>query len=292
MIALHDPPYVPGLDRPEPRLPGTGPLAVADWLDMPRADTPAQFAERDRLIAGRRDEVIACLPEGEATAAELVAMLKAHLAGLAEWEPAVDGIRRPDGAAVALDRTDPLGTVGRLIQEDMCLLAREGDGEYRLVAAVLCFPAHWRLSEKLGRPMTAIHDPVPDYDAGVARRVNRLFEAIRPGTLLTRHNWSLQGHPELFAPSGEAARKAGRRPGAEHVLRTERQTLRRLPETGAVAFGIRTALTPVSALSPEAARALDAAVAAKTDAMAVYKGGRAYLDAARAALAAVAEPAP
>ena len=33
----------------------------------------------------------------------------------------------------------------------------------------MCFPAGWRLAEKAMRPLTAIHDPVPDYDADIAR---------------------------------------------------------------------------------------------------------------------------
>ena len=60
------------------------------------------------------------------------------------------------------DVRDPLDIAGRLVQEDLCIL-QDVEGELRLTAAVLCFPNRWRLSDKLGRPMLAIHAPVPSY---------------------------------------------------------------------------------------------------------------------------------
>ena len=65
---------------------------------------------------------------------------------------------------VAIDRGDPMGTLGHLVQEDLCLMEKRGE-EHVLTAAVLCFPASWRLADKIGRPLEAIHVPVPEYDA-------------------------------------------------------------------------------------------------------------------------------
>ena len=36
-------------------------------------------------------------------------------------------VRRPDGVSVAIDRDDPMGTLGHLVQEDLCLLEKRGD---------------------------------------------------------------------------------------------------------------------------------------------------------------------
>ena len=38
-----------------------------------------------------------------------------------------------------------------------------GPDGYTLEAASLCFPARWRLMDKMGLPMSGIHKPVPDY---------------------------------------------------------------------------------------------------------------------------------
>ena len=58
------------------------------------------------------------------------------------------------------------------MQEDLCLMQRGAAG-YRLVA-VVCFPAHWRLADKLGRPLEAIHEPVPGFGERLAPTVDRI----------------------------------------------------------------------------------------------------------------------
>ena len=137
------------------------------------------------------------------------------------------------------------------------MLPDAASGEYRLAAAVLCFPARWLLHEKMGRPLTIIHDPVPDYDDDLARRVNRVFAAVRPERPLVRINWTVHPTPELFLPLGLSDKLMMEpEPDGRMYLRTERQTLVRLPETGAVVFGIKTSVSPLETLAPDAARTL------------------------------------
>lgn len=154
----------------------------------------------------------------------------------------------PDGRKPVIDRTAPLLTLGRLVQEDFCILHRaEGEAEHRLAGAVLCFPASWTLSEKIGRPVEAIHGPVAAYDAVLARRVRRLFDGLRPGRPLARCNALFYEDPALFQPRPEASQRPPAGPGAAY-FRSERQCLLRLPVTGAVIFSIHTILMPRTAL--------------------------------------------
>jgi hypothetical protein len=126
----------------------------------------------------------------------------------------------------------------------------------------------------MGRPLTAIHDPVPDYDATLARRVNRVFEALKPGRGVWRVNWLVHPSPEPHLPltveekGTPLAMEDGRL-----YLRTERQTLIRLPETGAVSFGIKTSICPLEALTPEQAAALAREVRALEPATIAYRSG-------------------
>jgi hypothetical protein len=57
-----------------------------------------------------------------------------------------------------------------------------------------------------------------------------------------RVNWSLVDTPEPYRPPEHRARAAitAALAGEQLWLRVERQTLRRLPDSGAVLFGIRT----------------------------------------------------
>ena len=61
------------------------------------------------------------------------------------WSQALSRLgRRP--------RIRDLDRLAGLAQEDFCVMQAQPDGAYALTAALLCFPAHWRLAEKLGRP--------------------------------------------------------------------------------------------------------------------------------------------
>jgi dimethylamine monooxygenase subunit A len=221
-------------------LPGMAPLDPARWLTLDDAFA-AQMAERERLIAERRTDVHALLPDARPAADDLLDAVLAHLADRREWRVAADAVTRPDGVRVPLDRGEPLLTLGRMVAEDFCLIQTEG-GAHVLTGAILCFPADWTLAEKLGRPLGRIHAPVAAYDDEIARRVDRLFHGLKPGRPLWRANALAYDDPALFQPRSEAGEN--RTGGVGSVwLRAERQCLVRLPVTGAVAFSIHTAVT-------------------------------------------------
>lgn len=280
-------PYAPFLEPRTARPPGLMPLGDAP-LVAADPDFAAQMAERARLLATEREAVIACLPEGRAPAEEL----RAHLVTQVRPPFAVGDGRwhRPDGGSVALDGA-PLETLGAMTAEDWCLLLPDAaSGEHRLVAAVLCFPSRWSLAEKIGRPLTAIHAPVPDYDAGLAARVNRVFAALAPGRPLWRVNWLVHARAELFLPlrAGEKGAPVPVGPETPLYLRTERQTLSRLPGTGAIAFGIKTSVTPLGRLTGAQAAALARELARLDPATVAYRAGGDLQRAALARLGALA----
>lgn len=232
MIFQNTTPYDIDALRP---LPGVAPLDEADWIRVDEAYA-AQMAERERLIAERRNVVIALEPAAEAIAAELLDEVLNALEARGDFEVTGEAVVRPDGVHVAIERDDPLGTVGRLCQEDFCLLEKRGD-EHVLVGAVLCFPASWSLEEKFLRPLTGIHVPVDPYDENIAKRVQRLFDGVRVGRPLWRFNALHYAQADLHQPRREADRRTKR---GKDFLRSELQTVRRLPKTGAVVFGIHT----------------------------------------------------
>nr|WP_136635752.1 DUF3445 domain-containing protein [Pseudooceanicola onchidii] len=221
------------------RLPGVSPMDGAEWLLRDDAFA-GQMALRDRLIAERREDVIGLLPEGRDAAQELLALVLDRLVQDDGYDVGDDAVTRPDGVAVMIDREDPLGTAGRLVQEDLCLMQKaEGAAEHVLTGAALCFPAGWMLAEKLGRPLIRIHKPVIDYDDDLARRVQRLFDGVRVGRPMWRFNALRYADPALFQPRHEGVPKYGQ-PEDQRFIRSERQTILRLPGTDAVVFGIHT----------------------------------------------------
>ncbi len=148
-------------------------------------------------------------------------------------------VRRPDGVRVDIDRGDPLGVLARLVQEDLCLLQKTDD-EHVLTGAVLCFPASWSLAEKFMRPLVAIHAPVASYDDNIARRVQRLFDGVKPERPLWRFNLLRYVDPTLHQPRSELARRNTDDNQDFKYFRSERQCVLRLPKTDAVVFSINT----------------------------------------------------
>jgi hypothetical protein len=240
-------PRLPWMEPAMARLPGVQPLDWADWLVVDDAFA-AQMALRDRLLAERRAEVHAMTRAAEPAADALLLLILDHLGSDYRREGGV--VTRPDGVRVALDADAPLVTAARLVQEDLCLMQPVA-GEHVLTGAVLCFPASWTLAEKIGRPLTGIHTPVAAYDGGMAARVQRLFDAIRPERPLWRQNALVYADAALHQPRSEAAPR--RDAAAEgRYLRSEKQCLVRLPSCDAVVFSIHTWVVPLTALPAEA----------------------------------------
>ena len=232
MILHRTLPYDPNL-RP---LPGVQPLRPVDGWIVEDEVFAQQMAERDHLLATQRSAVFGDTGRAEAAKAELLQMIRTILARRPRYDVTATHIRRPDGGRVAMDG-DPLITAARLVQEDLVLMQKYGD-EHILAAAVLCFPASWSLHEKLGRPLRGIHDPVDEYDSNIARRVQRLFDGIQHGRPLWRHNALRYEDPNLFQPRTENHRRDHDAPCP--YLRSEHQSLIRLPQSGAVLFAIHT----------------------------------------------------
>ena len=155
-----------------------------------------------------------------------------------------------------------LARMALLVDEDVCVL-RDGV----LVAGCVCAPSHWRLREKVGKPLGAVHAPVPGYDVELADKVDRLVARLRPGVAVVRRNWTIHETSARYEP--HAPEPLSVTP-ADQWLRTERQTLLRLPRSGAVLFGIRTDMVPLRHVPPPVKQALAARLAAEPEALRRY----------------------
>ena len=206
---------------------GLEPLPLEDWL-RPQPGDEALLAERARLIAAHASDVLAALPEADAAVAELALLLK----------------RRGIEIAASNGAVPTLAALGHAVAEDLCILTA-ADGGYRLTAGVLCFPNRWRLSEKIGGDVLAVHGPVPDYAGELAQAVDRFLARLKPERAYLRRNWGLSSSSDLFLPDPTPALDP-RNDGPPMFLRREDQSFLKLPATGAVIFGIRTRVTPWS----------------------------------------------
>ncbi len=255
--------------------------AEADWIELDDR-YPAEMAERRDLLATRHGEVFAACPGSGAARAEVLALLAAHLpqrfpAWFRRDGEVLHNALTGEDWDLAAPPCDPLELAGRLVQEDLCLVRPEAEGPV-LEAAILCAPSRWRLSEKLGRKLLAVHEAVPMYAERLGRPVDRFMGQLRPGRIALRMNWSVVDDPALFQLGGKHRTDSdpgftAANAGARLHLRTERQTFRLLPETGRVLFNIRVHSTPLPRIAaiPGVAARLAGAVRALPEPIAAYK---------------------
>ena len=182
-----DPRYVP-LDPKGFRLAmGLRPLDLGEWLEG-GDDVVAQVALKRQLLATRRDEVVARRDPSDVACAELLTLVRDHLAR-----------HQPAALVDAPVDTDPLVTASALAAEDLCVVERRDD-QWVLTAATVCFPSRWRLADKIGTSLDHIHAPVPGYEATIAAPTRSFFDRLRVERPVWRLNWTLLDDPALFQP--------------------------------------------------------------------------------------------
>jgi hypothetical protein len=138
---------------------------------------------------------------------------------------------------------------------------------YHLEAFNTTFPSGFSTLSKLGLPLSAIHTPVPQYARKIGKSMDRFFARLEVGKLVRRANWTITTTPDLFVESGthfhgfdamtpaeQEVSIAEQRRGldvGEMRLRCERQTLMRLPSSGALVFAFKTYVTSLGEVREE-----------------------------------------
>ncbi len=258
-------------------------------------DAAAFFAptrENARLIQQRQhwlelepQTYSALLPEGAPLLQETLALARQWGTLLAiesrssrrEEAPTEAGKGQSLLTSAATVSDEPLQTcvpLGRIWEPDFLLLKSDDAGQFRLVAACVCFPSSWRLSEKIGQPLEAIHAPVPALNATLGRSIHQFLAKLRPGPAGLRSNWGLSRSPELNQhPARNLPRLTPPVTVDEVWLRIENQALVALPETGGILFGIRLEMIALTEVKRHAAaaRGLLRALRTMPEEIAAYK---------------------
>ncbi|MGI9349890.1 MAG: heme-dependent oxidative N-demethylase family protein [Amylibacter sp.] len=227
-------------------LPGINPLDRKDWILVDSAfNKQMQYA--DYLLKEYKDEVLECNECATDASKELLENILNTLKDKKEYFVTAQSITRPDGAIIEIDWEQSLLTSRLLVQQDLCIMLKNKE-EHFLGGAAMCFPASWKLSEKIMKPMSIIHKPVDEFTDNIARRVERMFCLMSSKQDLWRANWLIYSDPNLHQPRRQAELRP-RNFGEEFWVRVERQTFCKLPKTKAVIFGIHTYVVPFSKLN-------------------------------------------
>jgi alpha-1,2-mannosyltransferase len=186
---------------------------------------------------------------------------------------------------------DPMAMCARLIQDDLALMIEKPDGEYYLLAGAVLLAGFWRLSDKYGMRLSEIHTSgdVPGYKEKLERGMLNFFRRLKVEDPVVRNNYFIQvdddlawshsiGSEDADVVSWNTAQKD--KAIEHHYFRSERQSLRRLPRTGAVVFTIRTYFEPITKIveEPYVPGRLASAIRSWGHDVAKYKGREKYGD--------------
>ncbi|KPI40378.1 uncharacterized protein AB675_7531 [Cyphellophora attinorum] len=194
-----------------------------------------------------------------------------------------------------------LMTLGKTLDEDILfLLPEEGTEEtaepkYVLHALITCFPSGFNPGlDKLGKRLADIHGPVPGYKAKLESSMDRYFAKLEVGKYVKRANWNITHNTELYAAGsdtnhsheGDEVEELKEIDLEKTFLRTERQTLQRLPKSKAIVFSFKTYLYPISQIrdegsGPALAEAIEGMKGGNTPGMYFYKRGAVWGEAVK-----------
>ncbi|KAH0537133.1 hypothetical protein FGG08_006037 [Glutinoglossum americanum] len=230
-----------------------------NWLTMSDNCHP-EHRLRAELLTESKSKVLQCPPESESACLEALEVVLDFLTKT--WPDVFERFgannkfvnnkfvrNNKTGEEFHLDAEPPLEVAARLVIEDLNVL-KESDEGYVLAASATCFPVVWSLEEKIGWPITRLHESVPGWEEKIGNYTTPILF-----------------HPHPFPISATTSLSA-----CDLVIRHERQTFRRLPKSNAILFTVRTYMDRLVDLSKEDSANFAAAVRAWPDNVASYKG--------------------
>lgn len=237
---------------------GLRPSDAAEFF-APRDPTGAICQERARFLTNDADK---------------------YSALLADAEPALqDTIELARAIGVSIDQSlsarEQLLALGRAWETDFVWMQAAENGVHRLIGGVVCFPSFWDIREKIGRPMSDIHAPVPGLNAALGQKIEGFLTALIPGASWAREivgycrDSELNHHPTRpFQRLDPTVTVDG------FWIRLEHQLLLRLAPSGSILFGIRVEVFSLASLLADSqiASRLIRVLSTMSPEAAVYKG--------------------
>ena len=270
-----------------------------EWIEL---DNQWLKFHNDKLarLREREDSVVLVHAKAEAAAKELLDALAGYLS---KRYPSLFKIMSVEGKGRCmhipetnetyplenLSGHDAMRTAALFTQDDLALMVEDSDGKYYLRGGAFLLAGFWRVKDKFGMPLDEIHTSgdVPKFKEKLQTSMERFFLRLQPDSPVLRNNYFIQTDDNLPWSSsigsedefGIGWKNATVDPPIEEIhFRTERQSLRRLPKSGAVVFTVRTYFIPVEEISqePHIPGRLASAIRSWPDDVSLYKGREAY----------------
>ena len=268
-----------------------------DWIELDNQWTRYHQQKLSRLSDEGASVRCQTTPEAYDAALETMELLAEYLVhrypSLFEYQVEKNEKQihiKTTGEVYPLKSSDPLKYASLLIEDDLAIMIEEADGQYYLKAGSILLAGFWRLEDKLNLSLAQIHTSgdVPQYKEKLEQSMDRYFRKMTPEKAVVRYNYLIQTDGDLAWSSsiGSEETYGIMRPPQDNAnlsvkdlhFRSERQTLRRLPRTGAILFTIRTYFVPILEIGEEAGipGRLASAIRSWPDDVARHRGRKEY----------------
>lgn len=237
------------------------PMNKGDWIRI-ETDYETLIEYRKTILDKHDARCVAVLPEGEAAAKELQRAIAEYLVKMeTRFSIAADcfvDLASNRSWNFSQSGLDALRSVGTMVTEDFVIASKDkSSGEYCVLGGVVCFPAEWSLPSKLGLPVSQVHEVVPELNLNLGTKISRYLDRLKVGRPGERSNFLIHTDdrlclfPELIE-GGEVdwAGITADNIGETVYLRSERETFVRLPESRAIAFGIKSYICRFDQMTP------------------------------------------
>ncbi|QRV75034.1 actin-related protein 10 [Ceratobasidium sp. AG-Ba] len=232
------------------------PLSPNNWIEL-SSSYRWYLAEKKRVIAEQGKKVIDSLPENDAACGELlecvVDFLTTRYPGLFDRlaetrdEKELDGIyshvteeRYQWSKGCPPEGVEGLRIISRLTENDFLMARGREDGHIYFVGGLVAFPGFYLLSEKIGKSMYDVHQPVPQFNQKLLVSVERTLKRMDPNAPFERSSWEIVDDNNLFyhnIATLSEGEKCTTDPG-DLYLRIDRQAFRKLPRSKAIIFAV------------------------------------------------------
>ncbi|KAK6463224.1 hypothetical protein DFJ63DRAFT_109553 [Scheffersomyces coipomensis] len=271
-----------------------------DWNSWIELDNEWPKYHQDKLdrLAEKGDELHGCSPKAIDASFELLQELKQFLPNryptlFKETEVGLDNLQTKESFDFRKGHTkeDQMVIISKLLQDDIAIMIEHEDGNYSLEGGAIILAGFWRLKDKFQLKLNEIHTSgdVPQYQEKLQNGMTKFFQRLTCDKPVVRNNYFIQTDDNLgWSQSigdensdvvgwytAEVAKDVNKL-----YFRSERQSLRRLPISGAVIFTIRTYFVPIVELchEPYIPRRLLNGINTWSDDVEEYKGYHKYKD--------------
>ncbi|GJJ08598.1 hypothetical protein Clacol_002817 [Clathrus columnatus] len=135
---------------------------------------------------------------------------------------------------------EALIAVSKLVQDDFLMARERSDGHVYFVGGLVAFPGFYLLSEKIGKSIKEVHQPVPYFNEKLLLSVERTLKRFKPHEPFERTSWEIVDDRNLFFHNIASKFMIPEKLHPKDIFfRVDHQTFRKLPRSGGIIFGVR-----------------------------------------------------